>query len=655
MVEWIGMLRSPARLLVVAITVVTIVLGIIQFTKWRSFGYNGLDLAIYTNTVHNLAFGHGFASSIHDPSYLGDHLELGLLPVAAIYRLAPTVLTLLFIQTLLITGTAWLVWLVLKRIVGDRGALIGAIVWLVHPFIWNVGLYEFHGLTMAWPILWWSILAYIRKQRGHWWIALALLCLVREDLPLVVLGWAVLAAVDRRGWRWWAPAAFGGLIWFVVAQQIISGANPLDSYKYLAFFRWAGDTPLEILTVPFRHPIVFLSHIFQPNNWVTTIGFLLASGGLALGRPKLLIPAGFVFAQLLMLGAQPESILRLHYVVPFLPFILWAAAQTWSDIRDRRRFAQFDHMIVVALASVVIIVGPVYTHLLYGPIELPWTTRSDGGQSPTPILQAAAAQVKANDRVLTTFNFLPNLANRQSIYSLNYLYLGRRQYTEERYTIPTDIDVAVIDWQQLYQYQFLYRTTEFEGRSGAERIRDFLLDQKLSLAWWRDSVAVYRRGGSDDYQPTVRITAGQATGEKIGPLTLLNQPSVSPIVVQKIDGKIFTTIPVQFLWLRRETSSLPISIRFTAKQNERIVWTSTRLLGQGEYPTVDWPLGSSWITRYFLSLPTSVSGQVTLTAEIVELDGRYRLNRLRMFTPVIKKTTSHGALDLGAVTLPTNN
>lgn len=655
MVEWSGMLRSPARLLLVVITVVTVVLGMVQFTKWRSFGYNGLDLAIYTNTVHNLAFGHGFASSIHDPSYLGDHLELGLLPIAAIYRVAPSGLTLLFLQTLIITGTAWLVWLVLKKIVGQRGAVIGAILWLAHPFVWNVGLYEFHGITLAWPVLWWSILAYQQKQRGRWWIALTILCLLREDLPLITVGWAVLAAVDRRGWRWWAPAAIGGLTWFIIAQQIISAANSLDTYKYLAFFRWAGDTPLEILTIPFRHPIVFLSHIFQPNNWVTTIGLLLATGGLSLGRPRLLIPTGFVFAQLLMLGAQPESILRLHYVVPFLPFLIWAAAQTWSDIRDRRRFARFDRMIIVALASVVVIVGPLYTHVLYGPLELPWRGRVGGGQSPTPILRAAASEVKPNDRVLTTFNFLPNLASRTTVYSLNYLYLGRRQYTEERYTLPTDVDVAVIDWQQLYHYQFLYRTTEFEGRSGAERIRDFLLDQKLTLVWWKDSVAVYRRAGSDTFQATTRISASQVDGQRLGPLVLLDQPIVNPSVTQNIEGQRFTTIPVQFEWLRHTTSELPISIRFTAKKNTREVWSSTRLLGQGEYPTVDWPVGSAWATRYFLSLPSALSGPVHLSAEVLELDGRYRLNRFRTFTPIIASERSLGVVDLGQITLPSNN
>ncbi len=647
--------RSASRLVLGLILIVTAILLTLQTAKWRSFGYNGLDLAIYTNTVHNLANGRGFVSSIHDPSYLGDHLELGLLPVAAIYKLWPSGLTLLFIQTLVITGTAWLVWLTMKSLLGWRGGLAAAALWLVHPFTINVALYEFHGLVFAWPLLWWSIAAYRDHHRWQWWLTLGLLCLVREDMPLVVLGWALLAAVERRGWRWWAPAAIAGLGWFIVAQHIIAAASPDQAYKYLAFYRWAGNTPLEILTVPFRHPVIFLSHIFQANNWQTVLGLLLAVGGLAVWRWRLLLPITFILAQLLMLGTQAESLLRLHYVIPYLPFLAWAAAEAWRDVRGRRRWVKLDPMIATALATVVLVVGPLYAHLLYGPFELPWRPRPDTGTSPTSILQAAAAEVRPTDRVLTTFNFLPALANRSTIYSLNYLYLGRRQYTEKRYTIPTDVDVAVIDWQQLYQYQFLYRTTLFEDRTGAQRIRDFLLDQNLALVWWADGVAVYRRDRTDDFVPTRRITIGQVAGDAYGPMTLLTLPTVNAAVRQTIGRESFTTIPVELRWLRQIESELPLSLRFSFVQDNRVAWTSTRLLGQGFYPAVDWPVGSAWATRYFLSIPAAIQGAGELRAEVVELDGRYRLDWQRKFSPVVRSATSYGTISLGQLTLPPNN
>ncbi len=648
------MQRSASRLILGLSIIFALTLGVLQLNKWNAFGYNGLDLAIYTNTVHHLAHGQGFDNSIHDPSYLGDHLELGLVPIAAIYRLAPSGLTLLWIQTLVIAGTTWLVWLVLRSILGWKGGLVGSVVWLLHPFVWNVALYEFHAIALAWPLIWWSIYAYRSRQRNRWWIALGLLCLVREDMPLLVLGWAGLAALDRRGWRWWAPAAIAGLAWFFTAQHLIAGANPQGAYKYLVFYRWAGTTPIEILTFPFRHPIVFLSHVFQGNNWLMTLGLLFASGGLALGRLKRLVPIILPFGQLLLLGAQPESVLRLHYVVTFLPFLLWAGAETWLAIQQRQLLKNIAPYIALPLATLFAVVGPLYAHLLFGPIELPWKSSNMDKASPIAIVKAAVAEVKPADRVLTTFNTLPKLASRPSVYSLNYLYLGRRQYSEERYTIPTDVDVAIIDWQQFYDYQFFYRSTLFEKRTGAERVRDFFLDQELELVWWKDSVAVYRRSGTDDFIPTFRSSIGRVTGKKYGPVTLIAQQT-NPVIAQTIDKRKFTTIPVQLQWLRQAEHETPLSIRFTATQNNRTVWSSTRLLGQGTYPSIDWPVGSAWTTRYFLSLPSALHGPITLQAEVLDLTGRYRLNRLRGFTPKITKEKNFGLIDLGEITLTTDN
>lgn len=649
------MSRLAPRLVLALIALAALIFGALQFQKLHSFGYNGLDLAIYTNTVYHLAHGQGFALSIHDPTYLGDHLELGLIPIAAVYRFAPTALTLLWIQTIIITGTAWLVWIFLRRLLGWQAGLVGAALWLLHPIVYNVALYEFHGLVFAWPLIWWSIIAYHSQRRWQWWISLGLLCLVREDMPLIVLGWGLLAAIDRRGWRWWGPAFLAGAAWFVIAQRIIAAHNPDDAYKYLVFYNWAGSTPWEIITVPFRHPIIFLSHIFQPNNWQTALGFLVAGGGIVIFRLRRLIPLLIPAAQLLMLSVQPAGILHIHYTIPYLPFLIWGSAEAWQAIRSRQLWARYDHQMAVAFATILLIVGPLYAHLLYGPLETPWKTMTDRGQSQRAILAAAAAEVRPNDRVITTFNFLPTLANRDRLYSLNYLYLGRRQYSEKPYRLPTDIDVAIIDWQQMYQYQFIYRDTLFQGRTGAERIRDLLTDKQLDLVWWKDGVAVYRRGGRDTYVPTSRIPVTAATGQPVGPITLRTSPTIHALAEDRVGDERYSIIPVSFEWYTAEKISTPLSIRFSLVQNKKTVWTSTRLLGDGVYPSVDWPVGSGWVTRYLLNIPKAITGEATLKADIVAFDGVYRLNRLRTFMPVINEEKVHAQLTAGAVTLPNGN
>jgi hypothetical protein len=134
-----------------------------------------------------------------------------------------------------------------------------------------------------------------------------------------------------------------------------------------------------------------------------------------------------------------------------------------------------------------------------------------------------------------------------------------------------------------------------------------------------------------------------------------NGQQTNPVIAQTISGQAFATIPVQLQWLQQAEHETPLSIRFTATQNKKMVWSSVRLLGQGTYPSVDWPVGSAWTTRYFLSLPATLHGSFALQAEVLDLTGRYRLNRLRGFTPKITKEESFGTVDLGQVTLPNDN
>ncbi|MBI5467403.1 MAG: DUF2079 domain-containing protein, partial [Candidatus Kerfeldbacteria bacterium] len=472
-----------------------LIIGTLQWLKWDHFGYNGLDLAIYTNTTWSLSHGHGFASSIHDPSYLGDHLEAWLYPVSWIFRLWPSAVTLLFVQTLVLASAVIPLAKLANQYFRERGALIAAAVFLVHPLVINSALYEFHGLVFVLPILLWSILWY-RQQRWGWWlVSLAALVIVREDMPLVALGWAILALIDRRSWRWWAAPLLVGLGWYLVAQQIIIAHAYSGTYKYLAFYRWLGQTPGEMARYPFQHPLLFLRHIANLNNWQTIGGLLVGFGFWPLLGWRKLWPLLLVIGQMLLLQAEPISFLRLHYVLPYLPFLAWGALSGAQRFLRGNVFPRLDPLIRQAVITVLLIVAVVFSHLVFGPWRWPWAHTPPAVSEPATLARAIT-YVQPTDRVLTTFNLLPSLANRQTVYSMNYVFLGRRQYSELPYALPSDIDVAVIDWQQLYEYQFFYRTTVFNGQSGTERLLQLIQEQRHYPVFFHGSVVVYRRDGS---------------------------------------------------------------------------------------------------------------------------------------------------------------
>ncbi|MBI2985017.1 MAG: DUF2079 domain-containing protein [Candidatus Kerfeldbacteria bacterium] len=628
----------------------SLIIGSLQYVKFRDFGYNGLDLGIYTQTIWSLSQGYGFASSIHDPTYLGDHLELWLVPLAQLYRWWPSPLLILWAQTLLLASAAIPIALLARRLLGPRVAIWSAWLFLAHPLLYNAALYEFHGLSFALPILVWSIVAY-HDRRYRWWLALLILLLfVREDMPLLVAGWALLAAIERRGSRWWLPPLVLAGLWWWAANTIIGQAQPLGHYKFLAFYRWLGDSYGQMITFPFRHPLVFLSHLFQVRNWLTTVGFLVAFGFLPLWRPRRLWPLLLVFLQLLLIGAEAESILRLHYVIPYLPFLIWA---TLEAVRDRHQlvgFVRFGRSVATTLVTIVAVSGPLYAHLLFGPAEWPWKPRSDQGLTEPAVLGTFLPAIKAGDRVLTTFNLLPHLANRSTIYSLNYVHLGRRQYSEVPYRLPGPIDVALIDWQQYYHYQFLYQRTFYRGLTGPQRFERLLADQGLRLAAWVDSVALYARDGRDAFQPTAKLAVGETeiSGDRI---RLLRPPQVTGLTNSPFHQPGRKGFLVELAWQNGRKLSRPLSIRFRLSRGDRVVWSSTRLLGQGTPPSNEWRAGEAWLTRHRLVTPKNVRGRLHLTAEVVALEGRVRLNRWRQFTPVISQERVYDRVPIGSIEL----
>lgn len=622
-------------------------IGVMQYVKYQRFGYNGLDLGIYSQTIWSLAHGHGWASSIHDPSYLGDHLELGLLVFVPLGWLPSVPLGLLFAQTVIIAGTALLLARIARHYLGPWGSVIAVGLWLAHPLTWNVALYEFHGIILVLPVLCWTILAYISNRRGWWLLSLATLLLLREDMAFFAVGWAIFALASRRNWRWWLWPLIGAAVWGVAAQLIIRDANATGTYKYLAFYNWLGDSPQAMAAFPLRHPIIFLSHIFGAHNWQTVLGLFIGFGFLPIFRPRYLLPVIGGGAQLLLLGSPAASFLRIHYVTPYLPVLAWASFVVLRDARQGLLFPRWDRELVGSFMATFVILAVVYAGALYGPEEYPWRNHRDVGATPPAILKVMRQTVPANASVLTTFNLLPSLAQRTGVYSLNYVYLGRRQYSDVPYAVPGPIDVAFIDWQQLYAYQFLYRDSLWRGQTGPQRIESILQQNHLTLKTWIDSVALYTKDGSDTYVPTTK--AGLATPSAdvsiIGTPSVLENTAIAALPGwRQVDVVLTSTI-------KNPDLNHPLSIRFTLQDASRVVWSSTRLLGQGTNPTTEWDAGQDWTLRYRLAIPPLPSKSYNLRAEITNINGNMTLNRWRGFSPDVNQDKILAEIPFGSVTL----
>jgi len=102
--------------------------------------------------------------------------------------------------------------------------------------------------------------------------------------------------------------------------------------------------------------------------------------------------------------------------------------------------------------------------------------------------------IKNNDAVISSFSTLPQLSNREYIYSLHYAFIGKKQFSDELYEITTPIDWLAVDFSDFITYQIQsenissYRTGY---NTGAARINSLIEKNKLGLRSIIDSYAVY--------------------------------------------------------------------------------------------------------------------------------------------------------------------
>jgi uncharacterized membrane protein len=292
------------------------------------------DLAIYHNLVWNIAHGNFLESSlVRGGTHLSAHCDPLLAILAPIYRLVPRVETLLVFQSAWLASGAIPLFLLSRRVLSSAwaGAVI-ALVFLLHPALHGINMYEFHSLAMVVPLLPWALYFVERQISWAYWLTLALILLTREDMSLIACGMG-LYLVDNLRQRGKGIGTIGAAILYLVAVKLLLMAdasllmaNSADSYSYRAHF--AQMIPQEdggvrdLLLTLFTNPIFALRVAFEERKVLFLLLLLIPMLALPLCavRRRVLLLYGALFC-LLSSKSGPHSIYK-QYTSVLLPFLL---------------------------------------------------------------------------------------------------------------------------------------------------------------------------------------------------------------------------------------------------------------------------------------------------------------------------------------------
>ena len=305
------------------------------------------DLGYYDNVFWQSAHGNPlgcsfFKSGVH---YAG-HFDPILVLISPLYLLYPQAEFLLVFQPIWIGATAIPLFLLGRHVLGTRTAGLSlAALFLLHPAIHGVNLYEFHSLSMMLPVAATLVLAFMRRAWRLYFVALVTLLLVREDMALLATCLAVYGYATRgEGKRWpHITTAVVSLTWLLVTKGLVMPASDLMNCEpggtcFAEYFKdmMPGKKGVrEMLISALTNPGFALSYIFSSAKVQYVLLVLLPLGFLPLFLRwgPLLFLHGLAFTLL----ASRDAVFSIHfqYSCLLLGFGLPMLAPALLQLRQR--------------------------------------------------------------------------------------------------------------------------------------------------------------------------------------------------------------------------------------------------------------------------------------------------------------------------------
>ncbi|MDX2229034.1 MAG: DUF2079 domain-containing protein [Leptolyngbyaceae cyanobacterium bins.349] len=473
----------PARSLLWPVCISALILFIASSVRHGLLESNAWDLGIFDQPLYLLSRGLPPISTIINVHILGDHAAWIFYPLSLLYWIYPDVHWLFLVQAIALAAAAVPIWHLARQAgvaAGQTRAIV--IAYLLYPLIFNLNLFDFHPEVIALPLFLAAVLAARLKQLG-WFIACVVVILgCRDALSLTVaaMGVWLWGFEQRRGYG--AIALVAGLLWFVIATQVIipyfQSAGVLGTSHFAEF----GDTIPEILVNLVLRPDLLLPKVVNgPNLGYLALLLLPLGWGLSWRHLTPLVAAIPQLAINLISSSTALKDLVHQYSLPIVPFLVLSVI---AALAAGRSFLQQPRYIV--LWSLV-------GFLALAQYPLFWTRylqRVDTWAAS----RAAIARVTTEGAVLAPAALVPHLSHRPLIKVIaqptirleefDYLLLNRRH--PGRLSSPEVVD-QLIDraaQQSTFQLQFqqddvyLFHRTNLAVAAGHKAASHGLLDRK---------------------------------------------------------------------------------------------------------------------------------------------------------------------------------
>lgn len=372
----------------------------------HGFGTSAYDLGLYAQGVWLLSQFQAPFVTLMGRHLFGDHASFILLLLVPLYWIAPSVDTLLLVQSAVIAAGAIPVFLYARpRLESSALAFVLGAVYLAHPAVGWTNLENFHPDSFLGLFIGMAIWAALSRQWRTYTVFVVLALLVKEDVSLVVVPLGVWVAL-RRDRRIGVMTIVGSLGYMAIAMFVIMRSLIGVPTRNLWRIPFGGISGL--ITTTIYGPGELFEHLRSDGRPWYIWQMLFPSGWAALRLPDIAAISGLVMFTNLLSVFWYQYQIQYHYSLIAVPALTLGAVHAMGVLRGRRR-----RITVAAVALTAL-----WSSILWGP--LPWSRNDLAHWAPShPGARAARRIIEQvpEGAVLSAHHLVaPHLAHRQLVY-----------------------------------------------------------------------------------------------------------------------------------------------------------------------------------------------------------------------------------------------
>ena len=342
---------SARAALAVAVAAYTAYASRITIYNHLNINTGKADLGYYLSIFRQTSQGHLLGCSLcGGGSHLTGHFDPILIPLAPLFLLYPFAETLLVLQTVWLAFGAIPVYVLAFHHLRHRGAALSlAVVYLLYPALHGVNFFDFHSIALSVPLFLWLLCALEKGKRVLYYVAFALVLLVREDMPiaLVCVGLYALFSRPKEDARLGWTTIVLSLVYFVVVKALFmhrvdplntsTGASGGYAYYYEAMIP-AGRSTAALVGTLLSNPGFVLAQVLTDEKVDFVLKLLVPLFGLPLfARGRFMLAYG---AALTLLASRPYLFsIHFQYTSVLIPFLFALAMSALGRIYRGELFA----------------------------------------------------------------------------------------------------------------------------------------------------------------------------------------------------------------------------------------------------------------------------------------------------------------------------